>query len=93
MPELTPGTLMLVRPSSLVRRWNSEEEHYTSRLQNVIVIQRSHQWREDASDREVFPDYLVLFSNDGRMYLVSAGHLVTPDQARDPSRLFGRLSG
>ncbi len=41
----------------------------------------------------IYPDYLVLFSNDNRMYLVPQDHIRHPDHAGDAGRLFGRLTG
>lgn len=90
--NLTPGTLIVVRDNTLVRRWGSEEEHYTQRLQNGMVLQQlAYLWRE--GEYRDSPTYLVLFSNDMRIYLVPADSLLTPDQATDPGRLFGRLRG
>lgn len=93
MHDLTPGTLVVVKDFALVRRFNSEEEHYTGRMQAGLVLTLSHIWREVGRSVEPQPTYLVMFSNDMRLYYVTAGDLLSPDQATDPGRLFGRLSG
>jgi hypothetical protein len=92
MRELMPGDLVVIKDCSLVRRYLSEEEHYTHRLQNGLVIMMTHVWTELGSG-QAEPTYLVLFSRDMRLYYVARTHMLTPDQASDPSRLFGQLSG
>lgn len=93
--ELTPGELRVVKTFTLVRKYGSEEEHYTQGLQNAFVISKSHTWSEpgETDDGEIYPHYLVLFSNDSRMYLVPGNCLMHPDHARDPGRLFGTAHG
>ena len=92
MSELTPGMLVVVLDNTMVRRMGSEEEHWTPRSQHGLIVQKSHQWHEAGRGDEVLPDYLVLFSNDSRMYYVPGDRLCTLDAFHDPSRLFGRLS-
>ena len=90
-----PGQFVIVQASALVRRFGSEEEHYTRGLQNGIVIQQSHVWHEFVADHDDYGlkvDYMVLFSNDTRVYYVSAKSMMLPDQATSPGRLFYRLS-
>lgn len=82
---------MVIKEFTLVRRLASEEEHYTHRMQNGIVLQLAYLWRE--GEYRDSPTYLVFFSNDMRIYYVPAGNMLTPDQATDPGRLFGRHSG
>jgi len=90
--DLTPGTLVVVRDFALVRRFNSEEEHYTEKMQVGLVLALTHIWSELGSG-EASPTYLVMFSRDMRLYYVAYDSLLTPSQATDPSRLFGRLRG
>lgn len=89
--RLTPGTHVVIKDFSLVRRLASEEEHYTSGLQNGIVLQLAHVWRE--GDERPEPTYLVLFSRDMRIYYVPESMLLSPDEASSPGRLFGRHPG
>lgn len=88
-----PGQLVVIRNFTLVRRFNSEEEHYTERFQNGLLLTLSHVWHELGRDGEPDPHYLVLFSNDSRLYYVPASGLATPDWFTDPSRLFRRFRG
>lgn len=90
-PAVVPGQLVVVRPGSLVRRWASEEEFYTDKLQLGIVIQHASTWNDHGMDT-VQCDYLVMFDS-GRIYLVGGFRLVHTDHARDPSRLFGWSPG
>lgn len=93
MLDLTPGALVVIKDFALVRRFNSEEEHYTERMQAGLVLTLSHIWHELGDSKEPQPTYLVFFSKDMRLYYVPADCLLTPDQATDPGRLFGRLRG
>jgi hypothetical protein len=97
MNALMPGALVVVKPGALVRLYGHAAEHYTEGLRNAIVIQETYHVSEDedgmGQDGRVSPDYIVLFSDDMRMYLCPASHLLTPDEATSPGRLFGRLSG
>ena len=92
MAQLTPGSHVVVRSGALVRRYNSEEEHYIEGMATGLIIQLTSTWYETGS-MELTQRYLVLFSVDSRMYYVEATDLLTPDQASDPGRLFGRLRG
>jgi hypothetical protein len=92
MRELMPGELVVVRPGALVRLHSSEAEHYTLDLQAGLVIQKTNQWNDGEVFNRLAAIYLVLFSNDSKMYHVNGDWLDHPDVARDPSRLFGRLS-
>jgi hypothetical protein len=94
LSELTPGELVVVRYGAIVNRHGFNEEMYTTCPLAALVIQKSHEWKEvTEDDRLVSATYIVLMSDDSRMYLVSRADLVHPDQATDPSRLFTRLSG
>jgi len=95
MSDLMPGQMVVIKAGALIRRCGSEEESYTMGLQNGIVIQQSHLWHEAGREDDfgLKVDYMVLFSADSRMYYVTAGDLMTPDQAMSPDRLFGRLRG
>ena len=93
--DFRPGELVVVKAETLVRRVGSEEEHYTGRHQNAIVVQESHLWHEPGAGEDfgLRVDYLVLFSNDSRMYYVTSDRLMRPDEAVSAGRLFGRLPG
>jgi hypothetical protein len=92
--ELLPGTLRVVTGGALVRKWGSEEEHYTQGMQIGTVINKLHAWVEPGQHGDkVYPCYLVLFSNDSRMYVVPGNHLAHPDHVKDPGRLFGAAHG
>lgn len=93
MHDLTPGALVVVKDFALVRRFNSESEHYTERMQTGLVLTLSHVWYELADTGQPSPTYLVMFSKELRLYYVKADDLLTPDQATSPDRLFGRLRG
>lgn len=95
--EWQPGQLVVVAGFSLVRRFRSEEEHYTARHQNAMVVQKTCVLFEGDCDewalgpeRGLSTSYLVLFSNDMRMYYVGCSRLLHPSSVEDPSRLFGR---
>lgn len=92
--ELLPGDLLVVDSFALVRRWGSEDEHYTGPYQMCIVISKHHSWSEPGQfgDR-AYQCYLVLFSNDSRMYVVPGNKLLQPDRIKDPGRLFGPAHG
>lgn len=86
-----PGTLVVVKDFTLVRRFNSEETGYTEKMQVGIVVTLSHVWYD--CGRSVEPNYLVMLSNDMRLYYVPSNGMLTPDEATDPGRLFGLLRG
>ena len=90
---MNPGDHVVVKDFTLVRKVGSDEEHYTERMQNGLIVQLSHLWHELGSEAEPQPTYLVLFSREMKLYYVPADGMLTPDQATDPSRLFGRLRG
>ena len=93
MSSFEPGALVVVQDFALVRRFNSEEEHYTEKMQCGLVLTLAHIWQGLGSDGDPQPTYLVMFSRDMRLYYVPASNLMTPDRAVCPSRLFGRLRG
>lgn len=86
---LLPGTLRVVLRGALVRKWRSEEEHYTERMQLGTIISTVQTWSEPGQyGGKIHPCYLLLFSNDSRMYVVSENNLAHPDHITDPGRLF-----
>lgn len=87
-----PGQLVVIKDFTLVRRFNSEEEHYTERMQPGLVLTLAHVWYEIGSSGPG-PTYLVMFGKDSRLYYVPGDSTLAPDRVTDPSRLFGRLSG
>ena len=91
--DRSPGSLVVIKDFVLVRRFNSEEEHYTERMQTGLVLTLAHIWHELGSDGDAEPTYLVMFSKDMRLYYVPSSGMMSPDQATCPSRLFGRLRG
>lgn len=88
-----PGQFVIVTPGALVRRVGSHEEHYVEKIQFCMILTESHMWHEPGlgPDQRFYVDYAVLFSDDKRVYYVSAEHIKQPDHIKDPARLFQRL--
>lgn len=94
--KFLPGDLVTVKPGTLVQRYGSESQHYTSGYVNGMVIQLSYRSFDNDADWDTFEvseSYFVLFAGEMRIYLVNGHHLLAPDQVTDPSRLFPRLTG
>lgn len=87
--ELLPGDLRVGDGGALIRLWGAEAEHYTQGLQLATVVSKLHALYDPSQFGEIYPCYLMLFSNDSRMYVVPSNCLLHPDHAKDPSRLFG----
>ena len=86
--ELTTGMMVLIKDFSLIRRHDSEEEHYTSGFQYALVLHRGFR-NHEISSGEIKTAWLVFSSRDTTLYYVYSDRLMTMDDARDPSRLFG----
>lgn len=87
---MLPGQLVVINAHTLVRRWRSEEEHYTSGLQNAMVLQLTHACYE-THDEQLVETFLTLFSSDMRIYYVPRHRMMSIDQVTNPARLFGCL--
>ena len=91
--NLTPGTLVVIKRNALVQRFGTETEFFLPSATTAMVVQLSHLWHELGTIAEPSPSYLVLFAGETRLYIVPGDMIMTPDQATDPSRLFGWLRG
>ena len=90
MEVLKTGDLVVIKHGALVRRYQSEEEHYSWRLQSGMVLMLNYAWIDLGSGAPEL-NYLVLFSHDMRMYYVARRNLLLPDQIGDALALPQRL--
>lgn len=96
MHELSPGELVVVHANALAKRHFSEEEHWTERDQYALVVMKSYRWHEhdDIGSLPGFDDwYLVLFSNDCKLYYVSDVMMSCLKHVSSPKQLVRRPRG
>lgn len=73
-----PGDLVVIIPSSLVTRLNSDEEQFTTGMQLGLVICRSHRWEEPSVlQQESHMFYVVFFGSVQRKKMFAS----EPDNA------------
>lgn len=86
MPDFRPGDLGVVRHNTLVRRWLTEEEHWTTKMEPCLVLATGI-WCRRVNDDGNDTDRILVLLRDGA-YIVANVCVYTPDQVADPSRLF-----
>lgn len=92
LSALEPGTYVVVTSGTLIRLYASEAEQYTRGNSHGLLIQKLHTWREGAAHMksDVYPDFLVMFSNDGCLYCVPADRIVPVEAWQESERLFNK---
>lgn len=94
--DFVPGELIVVRWGAEIKRHMTEIQFYTEEPNTALVVQQSHEWIEHdhlGALPGLSPTYLVLFSSDNRMYLVSGDCMQRLDDAESPRTTLQRLRG
>ena len=95
MTRYEPGDLVIVHANALVRLAGSESTMWTDRSTRGLVISQSYVWHvlpEGENDEtNVTPDYIVLFSNEKRLYHVRGSEMSTPEAFNNQHGLFKKL--